>query len=85
VKDCYESSRNSTKDRLYYRSLHKDRENYSSDAVSGLWFTASNVCSILFSLKIFGKYMFLAKKLMLILADFRKNNICGVKMVSAPR
>jgi hypothetical protein len=35
------------------------------------------VCSILFSLKKFGKYMFLGEKLMFILADFRKNNPCG--------
>jgi hypothetical protein len=36
-----------------------------------------NVCSILFSLKLFIKNGFLGKKLMFILADFRKSNTCG--------
>jgi len=31
-------------------------------------------------MKIFGKDVFFGKKLMFILADFRKNSICGVKM-----
>jgi hypothetical protein len=42
--------------------------------------TAANVCSILFSSKIFIKNGFIGKKLMFILGYFRKNNICGDKL-----
>jgi hypothetical protein len=44
--------------------------------------SSANVCSILFSLKIFIKMCFLGEKPMFILADFRKNNLSGVKMVT---
>jgi hypothetical protein len=45
-------------------------------------FTEANVCSILFSLKIFIKNGFFGKKLTLILADFGKNNPCGDSLVT---
>jgi hypothetical protein len=42
----------------------------------------ANVCSILFSLKIFIKIGLLGKKLIFILADFRKNSPCGDSLVT---
>jgi hypothetical protein len=41
-----------------------------------------NVCSLLFSLKIFIQNVFLGKKLMFILGYFRKNNPCGDSLVT---
>lgn len=57
--------------------LKGDADKATEIAKRGIDVCTANVCSILFSLKIFIKNGFLSKKLMFILADFRKNNPCG--------